>query len=494
MSFGQHLRRLREGAGLSRAKLARRALGNGGGECKAGGLDGELLRQLEKSVLGTMLRDNAVIPEVLQVLRPENFYSDPHQRIARAVVQMHARGEPIDLVSLAHALDSRKEIEEVGGYCYLGELWQAPAMGRNALAYARIVRQKDDGRRAERLLDRAAAEARDGRPVAELLEDVSREAEALRGPASDGLGLVDSAQFAAADYSREWLVRGLLVRGQPAGMGGPKKSLKTSVLVDLALSLGAARPFLRVFFVPRRCRVAVLSGESGEATLQETARRVAAAKGVDLAAADVLWGFRLPRLADPAQVAALGCLLRQFRVEVLILDPLYLALLAGGGTDTPEAVLSPACSDGGAVPSPSPPRRVHWRRSPRPPEVAVRKWLLVALGSGLAAVVAAAVVYLYGMPQVDQRHFDRVKVGMRRAEVEAILGGPPSYWNTGAAHVVDEDADLVFPPGALGTWQGSSLVVLVGMDGDGAVCWKDAHAGGRRGDLLDGLLSRLGLR
>jgi hypothetical protein len=143
--------------------------------------------------------------------------------------------------------------------------------------------------------------------------------------------VIDSKTFAEATYKLEWIIRRLMVRNQPILLGGPRKSLKTSFEVDLALSLGTGAPFLGVpdFHVHRRNRVALLSGESGEAVIQETAKRISAAKGINLADADVLWGFRLPQLACPEHLAALADGLDRHKVEVCIIDPLYLCLLAG---------------------------------------------------------------------------------------------------------------------------------------------------------------------
>jgi replicative DNA helicase len=99
-------------------------------------------RDAERSVLGSMLRDNGVIGDVVQIVREENFYQDAHQKIFKTVVTLYDRGHPVDLVTLAELLREQKQIEDVGGYAYLGELWDAAPTAANAEYYARIVRDK----------------------------------------------------------------------------------------------------------------------------------------------------------------------------------------------------------------------------------------------------------------------------------------------------------------------------------------------------------------
>jgi len=141
---------------------------------------------------------------------------------------------------------------------------------------------------------------------------------------------IDSATFASKSYKHGWLVEQIFVQGQPGVVGGPKKSLKTSLVLDLAVSLGTGTPFLGEFAVPKPRRVAVFSGESGHATIQETARRICKAKGVSLADCDVLWSFTLPRLHDDQALKTLNQAIRDGGVQVVFIDPLYLCLLDGG--------------------------------------------------------------------------------------------------------------------------------------------------------------------
>jgi replicative DNA helicase len=89
-----------------------------------------------------MLRENSVIGDLVQIIRAENFYQDANQRIFKAMTVLYDKGHPVDLVTLANQLQAEKEIDDVGGYAYLAELWDAAPTAANAEYYARIVREK----------------------------------------------------------------------------------------------------------------------------------------------------------------------------------------------------------------------------------------------------------------------------------------------------------------------------------------------------------------
>lgn len=146
------------------------------------------------------------------------------------------------------------------------------------------------------------------------------------------LNLMTSGQFAKADFHLHFLIKRFLVSGQPCILGGPKKVLKTSLLVDLAVSLGTGTPFLSdpLFAVPDSVNVLLLSGESGGFTLQETAKRIAKARNRSLSSASIYWGFDLPQLGNPTHLNELADEIGMREIKVAIIDPAYLCLLAAG--------------------------------------------------------------------------------------------------------------------------------------------------------------------
>src|SRR5947199_6386758 len=132
-------------------------------------------KEAEQCVLGSMLRDNVVIGDILQIIRPDNFYLDAHQKICQAITGLYDQGHPVDLVVLAEELKNRKHIEDIGGYAYLGQLWDAAPTAANAEYYARIVRDKAIIRHLISSSNEILRDAYDqAMPADELLESAER--------------------------------------------------------------------------------------------------------------------------------------------------------------------------------------------------------------------------------------------------------------------------------------------------------------------------------
>jgi replicative DNA helicase len=98
--------------------------------------------EAESSVLGGILLENEAVNQVLELLRPEDFYRESHRKVFRAIVELSDRSEPVDLITLSDFLKSRGELEAVGGTAYLASLADFVPTAANITHYARIVREK----------------------------------------------------------------------------------------------------------------------------------------------------------------------------------------------------------------------------------------------------------------------------------------------------------------------------------------------------------------
>ena len=138
--------------------------------------------------------------------------------------------------------------------------------------------------------------------------------------------LISSPDLLELDLKPRFLIDGILVDGQPCVIGGMSKTLKTSIAVDMAVSLSSGTPFLGQYRTQRQ-RVAIWSGESGASTLRDTAVRISAAKKIDLAHCSLNWSFELPKLGRPDHIAELERVINENGLETVFIDPLYLSLL-----------------------------------------------------------------------------------------------------------------------------------------------------------------------
>ncbi|MGW9395241.1 replicative DNA helicase, partial [Streptomyces diastaticus] len=96
----------------------------------------------ERCVLGACMLTRDAIDEIVvdAKLRPQDFYRPAHETIYRAVLRLHAAGEPVDPVTLTRELDKRGDLGKVGGAPYLHDCVQFVPSAGNGQWYADIVK------------------------------------------------------------------------------------------------------------------------------------------------------------------------------------------------------------------------------------------------------------------------------------------------------------------------------------------------------------------
>src|SRR5438132_13743546 len=78
--------------------------------------------EAEQSVLGAMMLSKDAIADVVEVLRPSDFYRPAHQLLYDTVLDLYSRGEPADAVTVSAELTRNGQLVRVGGAPYLHTL------------------------------------------------------------------------------------------------------------------------------------------------------------------------------------------------------------------------------------------------------------------------------------------------------------------------------------------------------------------------------------
>ena len=197
----------------------------------------------EQCVLGGMLLSKDAISDVIEVIRPSDHYRPAHQLVHEAILDLYARGEPADAITVSNELTRRGELARIGGAPYLHTLIASVPTAANAGYYARIVRERAILRRlveagtrivqfgyagdadADDLVDRAQAEvyavtdrriAEDYHPLSEIMPAALEEIEAI-GAHGGGISGVPTG-FADLDSLTNGLHPGqmIVVAARPA--------------------------------------------------------------------------------------------------------------------------------------------------------------------------------------------------------------------------------------------------------------------------------------
>lgn len=222
----------------------------------------------EKSLLGAVMLDENVLPEVITVIKPTDFYEENHQIIFEAMRNLYDEHKPIDLLTLTNELKSLKKLKQIGGAAYLTELSNFVPAASHAKAYADIVSKTstqrrlikagteiinkayEDGAEVNELVGKAEQELfevsdnvvrSDYRPMGELLTDAFERIENLQKNKGALRGL--KTGFRDIDKKTAGLQKGdLIIVGARPAMG------KTTFAQNLAYNIASINKKGVLFF------------------------------------------------------------------------------------------------------------------------------------------------------------------------------------------------------------------------------------------------------
>jgi replicative DNA helicase len=129
-------------------------------------------KDLEEAVLGAIMLEKSAFDTVIEILKPECFYVEAHQRIYQAMQGLANKSQPIDILTVAEELRFREELEVVGGAYYVSKLTNSVVSAANIEAHARIILQKFIQRELIRISGEIIGDAyEDSTDVFDLLDD-----------------------------------------------------------------------------------------------------------------------------------------------------------------------------------------------------------------------------------------------------------------------------------------------------------------------------------
>ncbi|HEY9534680.1 MAG TPA: replicative DNA helicase, partial [Mucilaginibacter sp.] len=200
---------------------------------------------LEEAVLGALMLEKDALSSVIDILKPDVFYKDAHQKIFKTIQYLFEKTSPVDILTVTAQLRVQGELEMIGGAYYITELTNRVASAANIEYHARIVIQKFIQRELIRisteivtsayedttdvldLLDKAEKNLfdiaqnnlrRDSRKMDDILRETLKEIEALKDK-KDGLTGVASGFTDLDRMTSGWQKSDLVIIAARPAMG-----------------------------------------------------------------------------------------------------------------------------------------------------------------------------------------------------------------------------------------------------------------------------------
>jgi replicative DNA helicase len=184
--------------------------------------------EAEQAVLGCAIIEKPALEKMTEQLRPGDFYHDAHRAIFEALVSIHERNSPADIITLQEELRDRDQLEQVGGSPYFFQLTDATPTAANVDAYIKIVREKAILRSIIQKSDTVRAIAYSENAF-EHISGLNGELN-LREP-------IDERDAGSNQRLRQYQVAAFLKH-----VGDPPEKIVSEILPDKQLTLWAGKP------------------------------------------------------------------------------------------------------------------------------------------------------------------------------------------------------------------------------------------------------------
>ena len=96
----------------------------------------------EKALLGSIMLKPEILNDISIIITNNSFYVEKHRLIYRTMLELFAKNEPIDILSISSRMKEKNMLEQIGGRSYLAELVNLVPSAGGAKHYAELVHKK----------------------------------------------------------------------------------------------------------------------------------------------------------------------------------------------------------------------------------------------------------------------------------------------------------------------------------------------------------------
>ena len=197
--------------------------------------------EAEQAVLGSMLVDKDAILEVIEILKPDDFYRTEHSEIYSAMLDLYEASKPVDLLTLREQLRVRGKYDTVNGFEYLATLTNPMYSISNVTNYANIVYEKSVLRKLIKVSGEISKESYEANEDAiYLTEKAEKQIFDIAQKKNNSYSPIKDVLINIFDNLEELATREEGIIGVPSGF--PDLDNKTLGFVPGQLIIVAARP------------------------------------------------------------------------------------------------------------------------------------------------------------------------------------------------------------------------------------------------------------